>query len=73
MRDSGKNPYPHKFKVTHRINEFIEHYLPKCPEVSKGVYLNDVCSIAGRVHTIRSAGKKLIFYDVIGDHGKVQV
>lgn len=52
LRDNGQNPYPHKFKVTHRINEFIDTFKPKCPEEAKGVYLNDVCSIAGRVHTI---------------------
>lgn len=73
LRDNGQNPYPHKFKVTHRINEFIETFKPQCPEEAKGVYLNDVCALAGRVHTIRTAGKKLIFYDIIGDHGKIQV
>lgn len=34
---------------------------------------NEVCSIAGRVHSIRSAGAKLIFYDLRGEGVKVQV
>lgn len=34
---------------------------------------NEVCSIAGRVHSIRRAGAKLIFFDLRGEGVKVQV
>jgi lysyl-tRNA synthetase class II len=51
----------------------VSTFTPKCPEEAKGQYLDDVCYLAGRVHTIRSAGKKLIFYDLVGDNGKIQV
>lgn len=35
--------------------------------------VNEVHSIAGRVHSIRGAGAKLIFYDLRGEGVKVQV
>jgi lysyl-tRNA synthetase class 2 len=37
------------------------------------VYLDNVCTIAGRVNVIRKAGKKLIFIDLVGDNAKIQV
>ncbi len=47
--------------------------MPLCPEESKGVYLEDVVKVTGRVNSIRSAGKKLVFYDIVGDETKLQV
>ena len=53
QRDSGKNPYPHKFQRSHRIDHFRTEFDAKIAE--KGVFLeNVVVSITGRVHSIRS-------------------
>ena len=37
------------------------------------MYLEDVVRVTGRVNSIRSAGKKLVFYDIVGDETKLQV
>ena len=63
-------PYPHKFNVQLSIREFVEKYkdLTKEPNTC----LEDVVSTAGRVVSIRKAGK-ILFYDLIGDGEKLQV
>lgn len=63
-------PYPHNFNVTISLPSFIE----KFSHIVPGEWLNDVSvSVAGRVHSIRSAGSKLIFYDLCGEGVKIQV
>lgn len=53
QRDSGANPYPHKFQRTHRIDHFRTEFDSKI--VEKGVFFEDVVvSITGRVHSIRA-------------------
>jgi len=37
------------------------------------VYLETTVKVTGRVNSIRSAGKKLVFYDIVGDDKKLQV
>lgn len=39
LRDEAKNPYPHKFERTHRIDEFTKAFDGQC--VEKGVFLED--------------------------------
>lgn len=73
MREQGKNPYPHKFSRTHRIDEVVAQFEPRCPPEAKGQYLDEEVRLTGRVSAIRSAGKKLIFYDLYGDHAKIQI
>lgn len=64
------HPYPHKFNVTCSLESFIEKY----SHVANGEKLEDVTvSVAGRVHSIRGAGAKLIFYDLRGEGVKIQV
>ncbi|XP_047042314.1 lysine--tRNA ligase isoform X2 [Helicoverpa zea] len=64
------HPYPHKFHVTISLEEFIEKY----NHVNSGEVLEDVTlSVAGRVHSIRESGAKLIFYDLRGEGVKIQV
>lgn len=63
--------YPHKFHVSHQIVEFIKEFEPLCTE--KGVNLEQVASIAGRVNMIRRSGKKLAFLDIQGDGLRLQV
>ena len=72
IRDQGKNPYPHKFDRTHRIDEFRAAFETVATE--NGVFLEGTnVLLTGRVITIRSAGPKLVFIDIQGDDAKVQV
>lgn len=72
QRDSGANPYPHKFQRSHRIDHFRTEFDSKIEE--KGVFLEEVeVSITGRVHSIRSQGAKLLFIDLEGDQNKLQL
>ncbi|XP_018056926.1 PREDICTED: lysine--tRNA ligase isoform X2 [Atta colombica] len=65
------NPYPHKFHVSVSLEEFIEKFKDI---VKDGEILdNEVHSVAGRIHSIRGSGAKLIFYDLRGEGVKVQV
>lgn len=64
------HPYPHKFNVTISLEEFIETY----KNLQSGEVLENVTvSVAGRVHSIRESGAKLIFYDLRGEGVKIQV
>jgi len=55
IRDQGKNPYPHKFERTHRIDEFHKEFDTKI--TVNGQFLEDVTvSTTGRVLSIREAG-----------------
>lgn len=64
------HPYPHKFNVTVSLEEFIEKY----NNLNSGEVLEDVTlSVAGRIHSIRESGAKLIFYDLRGEGVKLQV
>ncbi|XP_026727236.1 lysine--tRNA ligase isoform X1 [Trichoplusia ni] len=72
LKEGAKDdhPYPHKFNVTISLEEFIEKY----NHVNSGEVLEDVTlSVAGRVHSIRESGAKLIFYDLRGEGVKIQV
>lgn len=64
------HPYPHKFSVSISLEEFIENY----KDLESGEVLENVTiSVAGRIHSIRESGAKLIFYDLRGEGVKVQV
>lgn len=71
LEAEGKvNPYPHKFKVTSSIPNFLVKYA----HLEKGEVLrDDVVSVAGRVSSKRSSGKNLYFYDLRADGAKMQV
>ena len=70
IREEGKNPYPHKFDRTHRIDEFTKAFDPIC--IEKGVFFDDhKVALTGRVMSIRAAGPKLVFIDLHGDDAKV--
>jgi lysyl-tRNA synthetase class 2 len=70
MEKDGINPYPHKFHVDYRIPDYVTKFESK---TANGEHLDDtVVSIAGRVYSVRNSGK-LVFYDIRGDGGKVQV
>ena len=64
------HPYPHKFNVTISLENFIEKYQST---IKDGETLPITLSVAGRIHSIRRSGDKLIFYDVRGEGVKIQV
>jgi lysyl-tRNA synthetase, class II len=64
------HPYPHKFHVSISLEEFINKY----NHLKDGEMLeNEKLSVAGRIHSIRESGSKLIFYDLRGEGVKIQV
>lgn len=64
------HPYPHKFNVTISLENFIEKYSNTTKD---GETLDITVSVAGRIHSIRNSGAKLIFYDLRGEGVKIQV
>ncbi|KAF5102558.1 hypothetical protein D0Z03_000407 [Geotrichum reessii] len=64
------NPYPHKFHVSIRIDQFVEKYayLKRGDELKE-----EKVSIAGRVFTKRESGTQLKFYVLHGEGKQVQV
>lgn len=65
-----KQPYPHKFRVSTSLEQFIADY----SNLKDGESREDVIvSLAGRVHAIRESGAKLVFYDIRGEGLKLQV
>lgn len=72
LREEGKNPYPHKFERSHRIDEFVKDLNPKC--VTNGVFLEEEkVALTGRIMSIRAQSAKLYFFDLVGDDSKVQL
>jgi lysyl-tRNA synthetase, class II len=64
------NPYPHKFQVEYDLRSFVEDF----GYLKSGENVKDkVIRVGGRIYNKRSAGSKLIFYDVKTDGVKVQV
>ncbi|XP_071733610.1 lysine--tRNA ligase, cytoplasmic-like [Rutidosis leptorrhynchoides] len=70
QKETGLNPYPHKFQVSMSVLEYVEKY----GNLNSGEHLEDVeVSLAGRIMSIRSSSSKLYFYDLIGSGVNVQV
>ncbi|XP_046843017.1 lysine--tRNA ligase-like isoform X2 [Xenia sp. Carnegie-2017] len=69
LKQSASKPYPHKFHVSISLEEFIKNY----DSCEKGSWLEEIVSVAGRVHAKRLQGPKLIFYDLRGEGTKLQV
>ena len=69
-KSNETHPYPHKFHVSTSLQEFIEKY----NHLKEGDMVeSDKLSVAGRIHSIRESGAKLIFYDLRGEGVKLQV
>lgn len=64
-------PYPHKWHIDFTIPEYVHKYEPQCQ--TKGAFLENVVSIAGRINSLRAASSKLVFYDVVAEGAKVQL
>lgn len=70
LKKSGDDPYPHKFHVSMALETFLEKY----NHLTDGQTLdNENVSVAGRIHSMRESGAKLIFYDLRGEGVKLQV
>ncbi|XP_073270765.1 lysine--tRNA ligase-like isoform X2 [Primulina huaijiensis] len=70
QKESGCNPYPHKFEAKSTIPEYVKRY----ESLNSGDHLEDVEErIAGRLMNKRSSSSKLFFYDLHGGGAKVQV
>ncbi|TDH66188.1 hypothetical protein CCR75_004908 [Bremia lactucae] len=70
LEKQGFNPYPHKFHVSTSLPEFHALY----GNSDAGSHLVDVVvSVAGRLHSKRISGTKLVFYDLRADGKKVQI
>ncbi len=72
-KSQDPNPYPHKFHVTSSISAYIDKYGAdgKIPDGTKLEGATE--SLSGRVHNIRTASSKLLFYDLHGEGKKVQI
>jgi lysyl-tRNA synthetase class 2 len=70
LQAAGVNPYPHKFKATKSVPQFVlESQSLKDGERKDGAE----ASVAGRIMQKRWSGNKLIFYDIHADGQKLQV
>ncbi|EPS66881.1 hypothetical protein M569_07895, partial [Genlisea aurea] len=70
QKESGINPYPHKFEAELTILEYVNKY----EGLNSGDHLEDVEEkIAGRLMSKRSSSSKLFFYDLHGGGAKVQI
>ncbi|XP_073440890.1 lysine--tRNA ligase isoform X2 [Dendrobates tinctorius] len=69
LKGTKDDPYPHKFQVQMSLTEFIQKY----SDLQVGEHLEEVVTVAGRIHAKRISGAKLIFYDLRGEGMKLQV
>ena len=71
MKNQGANPYSNKFSCSHSIQDYICKY----DEITKNgdKLVEEKCKLAGRVMSVRKAGKKLIFYTIKSNNRKLQV
>src|ERR1700712_2024522 len=64
------SPYPHKFKTNTDLRDFVKKYDGlKSGEHEKEVEIR----VGGRIYNKRTAGNKLVFYDIRSEGVKVQV
>lgn len=66
LRDEGVNPYPYKFRRTHKASELQEIYKDLAPATET----EDVVRVSGRIMNERNTW---LFVDVHDDSGKIQL
>ncbi|CAI5714068.1 unnamed protein product [Hyaloperonospora brassicae] len=70
LEAEGVNPYPHKFAVSLSLATFHAAY----GTIAAGSHVADtVVTVAGRLHSKRVSGAKLVFYDLRADGLKLQI
>lgn len=62
-------PYPHKYLVDISIPAFIAKY----GSLEPGKHLDEIVSVAGRIHNKRASSAKLRFYDLHSEGAKIQI
>ncbi|KAI0001355.1 lysyl-tRNA synthetase [Russula compacta] len=67
------NPYPHKFEVSRSLSSYITKYGAEGVIQPGEKVEGTIESLAGRIHSIRSSGQKLRFYDLHSEGKKVQI
>ena len=70
LKQSGENPYPHKFEVTISVNQFIDDYAHLESETADE---SKQFSLAGRIVAKRELSDKLVFYDLVGEGSQLQL
>lgn len=60
------DPYPHKFKVSSSVTEFVKEFGSRNIENGDIIENSHEITIAGRIISMRSHGSKLIFMDIAG-------
>ncbi|CAF1217246.1 unnamed protein product [Adineta ricciae] len=70
LKQSNEVVYPHKFHVSISLEDFVEKYSYLTNEQTGE---DDMVSVAGRIYSKRSPGKKLYFYDLHSDSVKIQI
>ncbi|CAL2032580.1 unnamed protein product [Caenorhabditis brenneri] len=68
-RAAGENPFPHKFDVTISLTDFIAKY----SSLQNEQVADEIVSVAGRIHSKRESGSKLVFYDIHGEGTHIQI
>uniref|UniRef100_A0A8R1DNE4 Lysine--tRNA ligase n=1 Tax=Caenorhabditis japonica TaxID=281687 RepID=A0A8R1DNE4_CAEJA len=68
-RAAGENPFPHKFNVTISLTDFIAKY----GHLKNEEVVDEIVSVAGRIHSKRESGSKLVFYDIHGEGTHIQI
>jgi lysyl-tRNA synthetase, class II len=66
------NAFPHQFHIDLNVSDIIERYKDKLKD-TKNQILDDTIKTAGRIFSIRTAGKKLCFIDIGNETSKLQV
>lgn len=69
LESSGDSAYPHKFKVSHRLPDFVTEF----DSTEAGTRVEEkMITVAGRIQSVRGQGK-LLFYDISGDGASLQL
>jgi lysyl-tRNA synthetase, class II len=69
LRERGIEPYPHKWPITHTIDDVIAKY----GDLEAGTHTDDVVTIAGRVKSKRESGKNMVFYDLVAPASNMKI
>ena len=70
IRKTGREPYPHKWPVTHSIRDIVSKYA----NLENGQHVEgEEVLLAGRTKSKRESGKAMVFYDIYQDSIKLQV
>ncbi len=67
LEKKGINPYPHRYKISHRISQIIDSY----DQLTTGEHSGKRTKVAGRIVSLRPMGKAT-FFDLRDSSGQIQ-